>query len=219
MSRDIIEVIEQKNVIEVHSRGPQGVKGEDGAGVPIGGEVGQVLMKIGGNQTAWTSLDEHVKSGIADYNHNTDDYVALDLPADTWVDIPNDGNGFNTMLDFLPLNATQLLNTSTGRFDFSELAPGDWVLIRNDYAVNPSVNGAELQLRYQLGTGAGSYTLPTVIGELGTGSGKYYRYSLKPDLLYMGNADTINNPITLQLKLSVDGTVRNFGSAIGVITR
>ena len=74
-------------------------------------------------------------------------------------------------------------------------------------------------MRYQLGDGAGAYTLETVIGRLDDGSGKDYRFALKPDLIYMGDANTRDNPVTLQVKLSTSGSVSNAGSVIQLIRK
>ena len=111
------------------------------------------------------------------------------------------------------------MNVSTGAFDPTQLDFGDTMLIRNDFAVTPNTNNALLELRYQLGTGAGSYTLQKTVGRLDSGSGIPYRFSLEPDQIYMGDANTRDNPITLQLRLSSDGTVVTAGSAITVVKR
>ena len=111
------------------------------------------------------------------------------------------------------------MDTSTGEFDFSELVLGDTVLIRNDFAVNPDTNNALLEKRYQLGTGGSVYTLETVMGRLDDGSGKDYRFSLNTDLIYMGDSNTRDNPVTLQIKLSTSGTVSNAGSVIQLIRK
>lgn len=158
-------------------------------------------------------------NGIADYNDTSTSTTPLSLVADTWTTIPNDGAGAFTNLSYLPSGVTSLMNTSTGAFDFSELALGDNCFIRNDFTVNPNTNNALLELRYQLGSGANIYTLETIIGRLDSGSGQPYRFSLSPDMIYMGDLNTKDNPIILQLKLSTNGSVVNAGSSIGVVKR
>jgi hypothetical protein len=61
--------------------------------------------------------------------------------------------------------------------------------------------------------------LETVVGRLDDGSGKAYRYALKPDLIYMGDENTRDNPISMQVRLSTDGSLSNAGSVIQVIKR
>lgn len=165
------------------------------------------------------SVETRPKNGIADYNDVTTSVTPITLPANTWVTITNDGAGAFTNLTYVPDGVTQLMNTSTGAFDFTQLQLGDNVLIRNDYEVTPNVNNANLKLRYELGAGSGIYTLETQVARLDDGSGKPYRYSLIPSMIYMGDVNTQGNPIVLQLNLSSNGTVRNFGSAIGVVKR
>ena len=159
------------------------------------------------------------RDGIADYNDTTTAVTPITLIANAWTTITNDGAGPFTNLAYLPSGVTELMDTTTGAFDFSELELGDNCIIRNDFAVTPNTNNALLELRYQLGTGAGSYTQETIIGRLDSGSGQPYRFSLIPQMIYMGDLNTKDNPVILQLRLSTNGTVINAGSAIGVTKR
>ena len=109
------------------------------------------------------------------------------------------------------------MDVTTGYIDVSLLDLGDSILIRNDFSVNPNTNNALLQFRYVLGAGAGSYSLEKTIGRLDSGSGKNYRYALEPDLIYMGDANTRDNPIQLQVKLSTGGVLTNAGTVIKLI--
>ena len=157
--------------------------------------------------------------GIADYNDTATATTPITLVANTWTTITNDGLGAYTNTSYLPENVTSLMDTSTGQFDFTELSLGDYVIIRNDYTVTPSTNNTLLELRYQLGTGGSAYTLQKIVGRLDSGSGIGYRFSLTPDFIYMGDTNTRDNLVTLQLKLSGGGSVVNAGSAIGVNKR
>ncbi len=155
--------------------------------------------------------------GFADYNDASTSGTPIVLVADTWTTISNDGLGAFTNTAYLPSGVTALMDTSTGAIDVSELSLGDVVLIRNDYTVTPDTNNASLSFRYQLGTGGGSYTLEKRVGRLDEGSGIGYRQSLNVDKIYMGDANTRDNPIVLQVKLSTSGTLVNAGSAISVV--
>lgn len=159
------------------------------------------------------------QNGLADYNDVTTATTPIVLSANTWTTITNDGAGAFTNLAYLPSGATRLMDTSTGQFDFSELKLGDNCFIRNDFSVTPQTNNALLKLRYQLGAGVNSYTLETILGRLDSGSGIPYRFSLVPQMIYMGDLNTKDNPITLQINLSTSGTVVNAGSAIGVTVK
>ncbi len=109
------------------------------------------------------------------------------------------------------------MNVASGAIDPTELTLGNTILIRNDYVVTPGTNNTLLEFRYTLGTGGGAYTLEKIIGRLDSGSGNPYRFSLVPDLIYMGDLNTINNPIAIQVKLSANGTLVNAGTVIQVI--
>lgn len=155
-------------------------------------------------------------NGIADYNDTSTAASPVVLAADTWTTLPNNGAGAFTNLTYLPDGITSLMDTNTGAFDFSQLKLGDNCFIRNDFSVTPQTNNALLSLRYSLGTGANTYTLETIIGRLDSGSGIPYRFALTPHMIYMGDLNTKDNPITLQVKLSSAGTAVNAGSSIGV---
>lgn len=157
------------------------------------------------------------RGGFIDYNDAATSVTPITLVADTWTNITNDGLGAFTNKNFLPSGVTELMDVTTGAVDASQLSLGDSILIRNDFTITPNTNNSLLEYRYSLGSGAGSYTLETNLGRLDDGSGKGYRFSLKPDLIYMGDTNTKDNPIILQVKLSANGTLVNAGSVIQII--
>ena len=162
-------------------------------------------------------LDENgSKNGFIDYNDTTG---AFSITADTWTDLRNDGAGAFTNKNYPPSGVTELIDVATGYIDPTELNLGDTILIRNDYTINPNTNNAQLRFRYELGNGGGSYTLEKIIGRLDSGSGQDYRFSLTPDLIYMGDTNTRDNPIKLQVYCTSNATVTNAGSVIQVIKR
>ena len=152
--------------------------------------------------------------GFIDYNDTTG---VINLVADTWTTIPNNGQGAFSNDTYKPDGVVELMDVSTGAIDVTDISLGDAILIRNDFQINPSTNNALLEFRYQLGAGGGAYTLETNLGRLDDGSGKNYRFSLKPDLIYMGDLNTRDNPIILQVKLSTDGILTNAGTVIQLI--
>ena len=160
-----------------------------------------------------------LRQGFGDYNDLATQTTPITLLAATWTTLTNDGLGPNTNTAFLPAGTTQLMDTSTGAIDCSELEEGDVVHIRNDFVVTQSANNSTLEARYSLGTGGGSYTLEHRIDKLDSGTGITYRYALYSDIVYMGDQNTIQNPITPQLKLSNAGTVVNNGTVITVVRR
>jgi hypothetical protein len=108
------------------------------------------------------------------------------------------------------------MDTPSGHINGTELNLGDSILIRADYTVTQTNNNSLLEFRYVAGAGPGSYTLETVIDRLDAGTGRTYRFSLHTDLIYMGDANTRDNPIIPQVKLSGAGSVVNQGTVIFV---
>ena len=166
----------------------------------------------------YIAAEKTVTSPI-DYNDLATASSPVSISANTWTDIPNDGAGAFTNLLFLPAGITTLLDTSTGYLDLSQLSLGDSVLIRNDFEVTPNGNRANLNFRYELGGGAGTYTLDYFVGRLDSGAGRPYKYNLYTHLIYLGDDNTRSNPIKLQLNLSKNGSFVNNGSAIQILKR
>ena len=161
------------------------------------------------------TVEGNNKDGFIDYNDTSTTTSPLVLVADTWTTIPNDGLGAFTNKAFAPKGVTELMD-SQGRIDPTQLALGDDFIVRNDFSVSPNINNALLKFRYELGNGGNTYQLETNLGRLDDGSGKYYKFSLTTDYIYMGDVNTLNNPIKLQVNLSTDGTLINAGSVIKV---
>jgi len=166
-----------------------------------------------------TNTIKGVITAPIDYNDNSTSGSPITLAANTWTDIPNDGLGAFTNLTYLPDGVTSLLDVSTGYLDLSELELGDSVIIRNDFVVTPNQNRANLNFRYELGAGLGVYNLDYFVGRLDSGAGRQYRYNLYTHLIYLGDDNTRNNPIKLQLNLSKNGSFVNNGSAIQILKR
>jgi len=164
-----------------------------------------------------TSGGSGTGQGFIDYNDTSTTSTPLVLSSDVWTTIPNDGLGSFSNDTYKPAGVTELMNVASGAIDPTELTLGNTILIRNDYVVTPGTNNTLLEFRYTLGTGGGAYTLEKIIGRLDSGSGNPYRFSLVPDLIYMGDLNTINNPIAIQVKLSANGTLVNAGTVIQVI--
>lgn len=156
-------------------------------------------------------------NGFADYNDTSTSSSPVNLVADTWTDIPNDGLGPFSQLQ-MPNGVTTLLGAN-GSIDATQLTIYSDILIRQDFTVTPNNNNAALFFRYKLGTGAGEYFLEKSIGRLDQGAGVGYRHSLTTDYIYMGDSNTKDNPIQPQVKLSAGGTLVNAGMAIKVFKR
>lgn len=153
--------------------------------------------------------------GFMDYSDSSTSSTPLTLTANTWTDIPNDGLGAFTNKTFKPQGVTEVLDTSTGYLDFSELPLGSEIFVRNDFTVTPSTNNSLLEARYLLGTGAGEYALQFWSERLDSGSGTpYQRVTNFP--IYMGDTNTQGNAGRMQLRLSTSGTVVNAGVYVSI---
>ena len=158
-------------------------------------------------------------TGPVDYNDLATSSTPIALTANTWTNIPNDGAGPYSNSAYLPAGVSSVLDPSTGFLDLSELALGDSVIIRNDFIVTPNVNKANLNFRYELGAGIGTYNLDYFVGRLDSGAGIPYRYNLYTHLIYLGDDNTRTNPINLQLNLGSNGTFVNNGTAIQILRK
>ena len=169
-------------------------------------------------ENAASQSSSSFSTGFIDYNDTSTASTPLALVADTWTTLPNDGLGAFSNDSYAPTGITNVMD-SQGRISPVQLELGDDFIIRNDFRVNPNVNNAALSFRYVLGGGANTYTLETSLGRLDDGAGKYYPRSLTCDYIYMGDLNTLNNPIALQVKLSTAGSVINAGSVIKIFKR
>jgi hypothetical protein len=158
-------------------------------------------------------------NGFIDYNDTSTSASPVLLPANIWVTIPNNGLGGFTNKTYAPEGITELMDVSTGAIDATQTNLGDTILIRNDYTIIPNINNSLLEFRYSLGGGGNEYTLEKLVGRLDSGSGLNYRQSLVPELIYIGDTNTKDNPIFLQVKLSEAGTLINAGSVIQLIKK
>ena len=167
---------------------------------------------VGFNNAEQTALSKH---GFIDYNDTTGDVT---LVADTWTDVLNNGAGAFTNKTYRPTLVNDVIDTSTGYLDFSELTLGSQLIIRNDFSVTPSTNNALLEVRYLLGQGAGEYPLLFWSERLDNGSGIPYQ-RVPVFTIYMGDTNTQGGAGKLQMRLSSNGTLNNAGSYINIQLR
>lgn len=170
--------------------------------------------------TPGSITNEHLSQGAVagwmDYNDTTGN---VSISADTWTAIPNNGLGAFTNKTNPPVNVTELMDVTTGKIDPTQLDIGDFIFIRNDFTVVPQTNNTSLDFRYTLGDGAGAYTLEQQLGRLDRGAGVNYRFALRIDSIYMGDTNTRDNHIGLEVRCSGGATLTNAGSVIEVIKR
>ena len=153
--------------------------------------------------------------GFMDYNDTTGE---VSLVAGVWTDVPNNGLGAFTNKTHKPSSINEVMDTSTGYLDFSDLTLGSQLIIRNDFNVIPNTNNALLEVRYLLGQGAGEYPLLFWSERLDNGSGIVYQ-RVPVFTIYMGDTNTQGGVGKLQMRLSSNGTLNNAGSYINIQVR
>ena len=169
---------------------------------------------------AWMELVKDYISGrsefgFLDYNDTSTSASPVSVIANVWTDLPNNGLGAFTNKAYAPTGVTEVLNTSTGYLDFTQLSLGSEIIVRNDFTVTPATNNALLEARYLLGDGSGQYPLQFWSERLDNGSGiGYQRVTSFP--IYMGDTNTKSNPGRLQVRLSTSGTVVNAGVYVSI---
>jgi hypothetical protein len=162
-------------------------------------------------------LNTDFGNGFADYNDTSTASTPVTLVENVWTTLPNDGLGSFTQ-EQLPQGLSTLLG-SGGSLDLTGLQVGSDLLIRPDFTVTPSANNSALSFRFSLGNGDDAYTLEQQLGRLDLGAGVPYRFSLQALYVYVGDSNTRDNPVNLQVKLSGAGTVVNAGMAIKVYSK
>ena len=116
--------------------------------------------------------------------------------------LTNDGLGVNTNTKYLPISGngiTQLWNTSSNGFDFSDLNVGDMLEIRMDIDVITVSNNTAVDVDLHMGSG-GTVIVPFISQQnfKTTGTFEVIRYMG----LYIGSEDVRDN--LAQLKVSAD---------------
>ena len=186
------------------------IKNETLARANTATRVGTNLLDI----ASYVSNNE-AKNGFMDYNDTTG---SVSLVSDTWTDVPNNGLGVSTNKTYKPALINEVLDSSNGYLDFSELTLGTQLLIRNYFTIIPNVNNSSLQVRYLLGQGAAEYELKIRDEKLDMGSGIDYQKVISIPL-YIGDENTKGGAGKLQVKLSHNGTLINSGSYIKIDLR
>ena len=158
-----------------------------------------------------------VHDGFADYNDSSTASTPVTLVEDVWTTLPNDGLGSFTQ-EQLPPGLGTLLG-SGGSLDLTGMQVGSDLLIRPDFTVTPSANNSALSFRFSLGNGDGAYTLEQQLGRLDLGAGIPYRFALQALYIYVGDLNTRDNPVNLQIKLSGAGSAVNAGMAVKVYSK
>ena len=148
-----------------------------------------------------TESPDSFSGGWADYEDTATTGTPIAVSAVPAV-LTNDGTGTDTNTSYLPIGGngiTQLWNTSSNGFDFSDLEVGDMVDIRMDITMIIASNNTAVDVDLFMGSG-GSVVVPFISQQnfKSTGSFEVIRYMG----IYIGSEDVRDN--LAQLKVSAD---------------
>jgi hypothetical protein len=148
-----------------------------------------------------TELPDSFSGGWADYEDVATTGTPIAVSAVPAV-LTNDGLGVDTNTSYLPVGGngiTQLWDTSSNGFDFSDLEVGDMVDIRMDITMIITSNNTAVDVDLYMGSG-GSIVVPFISQQnfKSTGSFEVIRYMG----IYIGSEDVRDN--LAQLKVSAD---------------
>lgn len=184
--------------------------------------IGQVLTATGAGTATFQALPtfSNVEVGWYDYNDTATTTTPIPLTtAGTYYDLTNNGLGVNTQTIYGISGIADIYNTSTNRFDFSELELGDTLDIRVDVAVTTTSANTAVDIVLELATGTGTpviipLTAPTNIKTASTVQ------ILAERSFYMGSLLTKDNPAKLKMRADTTGaTVKVNGWYVRVIKR
>lgn len=126
--------------------------------------------------------------GIFDYRNTL---ASQSLTGGTPIALNNNGAGVETYKNLPDTGVTDVWNTATNRFDFSELNIGDMIDIRLDLEVTTSSVNQTFSIDMELGQGGTTFTIPFVVNQehKTAGAVAVNRYNG----IYMRNANMTSN--------------------------
>ncbi|MDB4299769.1 hypothetical protein N9928_01825 [bacterium] len=156
----------------------------------------------GGSASIPTSEIFH--GGFVDYNDSGTPIIVT--AAGSPVVITNDGLGSFTNKTYLPTGVTDIWDSSTNRFDWTQLKAGDMVDIRLDLdLITESVN-TEISVDLILAEGeAGEYPVP-FITEANFKEARTHKTN-RFNGIYMGDTNTLDNPAVFKISTDKDCSV------------
>jgi len=147
------------------------------------------MIKVNNNFTELYTGVEGQKNGFFDYNDSGSSISVT--AAGSPVSMTNDAAGAFTNKLFPPIGVTDVWDSSTNMFDWSELKLGDMVDIRLEFLLTTLSVNTSISVELFLGTGAGSYSIPFI-------SSRDYknvatRTVSRYNGIYMGDLNTLDN--------------------------
>lgn len=177
----------------------------------------QIIVANGsGGSTAQNS----VRMGWQDFNDTATASTPITLSsAGTFFNMTNNGLGANTNLAYKIPGNRDIWNTGINRFDFTDLALGDTVLMRIDLEFTTNGTNHEIVARIRLAEGHASQYNLNMFRRNYKSAGTYRETFLF--WVYMGDSPTRDNPAVIQVSsdTGTTNTVRVHGWAVQSMTR
>lgn len=145
------------------------------------------------------------KSGFLDYNDAATAITPISVTGGGgFVYLTNDGLGSFTNKTYPPSGVTDVWDSSTNAFDFSELNLGSVMNYRIDVNITTTAANQEVNLQIELAIGASVYSLSVAQRQYKT-AGVYP--AVISNFIYMGDSNTMDNPAKFKISSSNNATV------------
>lgn len=149
--------------------------------------------------------DRQIDVGFFDYNDTATSVTPINVTANTWTKLTNNGLGsFTNKLYKCPV-LTDVWNTSTNRFVWSNMKLGDTVDIRIEIAITTTSPNQVVNLSIFNGIGGSEYGIGILPENQykNVGSRVINAYTS----IYMGDNNTLLNPSEIRIKSDAACTV------------
>lgn len=155
--------------------------------------------------------------GLVDYNDAATVITPINIPTGLVnVNVTNDTLGPLTNKAYLPLGVTDIWDSSTDLFDWSELKLGDMIDIRLDLSVTTTSPNQLVQVDLSLGVGGSQYSIPFEDNVFkSSGTQRITRYNG----IYIGDTNTLNNGARFVIRSDNTATLVVNGWYVKVLIR
>ena len=162
-------------------------------------------------------VSEIFSGGFFDYNDLATQTTPISVTGGAgFVVITNDGLGPFTNKTYRPSSVSEIFNTTTNQFDFTDLKLGDMIDFRFDIEITTTSPNQDIEFDLFLGVGAGEYVIPIVSGSIkSAGVHTLNRFTG----IYMGDNNTLLSPGELKISSPDNCTVKNNGVYAKIIKR
>ena len=145
------------------------------------------------------------KYGFVDYNDLATATTPITITGGGgFVYLTNDELGAFTNKSYPPGGVTDVWDSSTNAFDFSELNLGSKMDYRLDVTITTTAANQEVDLQIELAIGAGVYSLSVAQRQYKT-AGTYP--AVVSNFVYMGDSNTMDNPAKFKISSGNNATV------------